>query len=280
MAENSTYSQPVTKLMSLGKLSDAEFVQPRDYIQQFGLTAEHVAELARLMSDTTLWQLSEKQASSWSVIHAMRALTQIRTDEAIRALLDFAELPTEGTWVEEWLWEELPEAFGQIGAKALPTLEQSLQKPSAPHLTLLECVQQIAETDPDTEPACVNIILKCLANAKTNEPDVNGFLIAALMDLAVAKDHLKLIEEVFVTAKVDTSIAGDWDDVQVALGLKEADPNKVRASPFSGLFQDTLLSDSNIDNRPVQIINRPKADKKEKKKRKDAKKARKKNRKK
>lgn len=279
MVEHQTYSPPVDQLLLINKMPDAEIHEPRDYIQQYGFTADHVPELARLMTDTRLWELDDNEASSWAVIHALRALTQIQTDEAIQALLDFALLEKEGTWVEEWLWDELPEAFGQIGAKALPALAQRLQKASPAQLTLLGCVEHIARNDPDARTDCVNIITGLLAHAATNEPDFNGFLIAALMDMDVAKDHLGLIEATFATDNVDLSIAGDWDDVQVELGLKEADPNKVRPSLLDRFFGESLLPDS-PDEPPLLVGQRGKADKKAKKKRKEAKKARKKNRKK
>jgi hypothetical protein len=46
----------------------------------------------------------------------------------------------------------------------------------------------------------------------------NGVLIASLMDLE-AQESAPLMERAFAAKRVDSSIAGDWIDVQYGLGL-------------------------------------------------------------
>jgi hypothetical protein len=50
---------------------------------------------------------------------------------------------------------------------------------------------------------------------------LNGFIIWSLIDLK-AVESVPVIERSFAADCVDESIAGDWEDVQIHMGLKEA----------------------------------------------------------
>jgi hypothetical protein len=55
-----------------------------------------------------------------------------------------------------------------------------------------------------------------------NGPGANGFLVASLVDLH-AVEAAPLIEQAFAATCVDLVVIGDWDAVQIALGLKSAE---------------------------------------------------------
>ena len=61
-----------------------------------------------------------------------------------------------------------------------------------------------------------------LERFEENEPDVNAFLVEALVELE-AKEAAPLIERAFAQGYVDPMVMGDWEDVQVELGLKSAE---------------------------------------------------------
>ena len=52
-----------------------------------------------------------------------------------------------------------------------------------------------------------------------NEPEFNAFLILALVKLG-AKEAAPLMEQAFAAERVELIVMGDWEDVQVRLGLK------------------------------------------------------------
>ena len=60
-----------------------------------------------------------------------------------------------------------------------------------------------------------------------NDPEVNGFLVPSLVELK-AIEAAPLIERAFAARCVDRMIMGDWEDVQVGLGLKSAEEVKQR----------------------------------------------------
>jgi len=61
-----------------------------------------------------------------------------------------------------------------------------------------------------------------LERFEENESDVNAFLVEALVELG-AKEAAPVIERAFAEGYVDPMVMGDWEDVQVELGLKSAE---------------------------------------------------------
>jgi hypothetical protein len=61
-----------------------------------------------------------------------------------------------------------------------------------------------------------------LERFEENESDVNAFLVEALVELG-ATEAAPLIERAFAEGYVDPMVMGDWEDVQVELGLKSAE---------------------------------------------------------
>ena len=76
-----------------------------------------------------------------------------------------------------------------------------------------------------------------LSRHAENDPTVNGFLVSAFCDLK-AVDTIDTIRAAFDADAVNLSIAGDEEDVEIALGLREK-----RDTPqprYDQTFQDAL----------------------------------------
>ena len=69
---------------------------------------------------------------------------------------------------------------------------------------------------------------------------MNAFLVEALVELG-AKEAAPLIERAFAEGYVDPMVMGDWEDVQVELGLKSAE--EVAPKQVSK-WRDSLLPSS------------------------------------
>ena len=108
-------------------------------------------------------------------------------------------------------------------------VEASLEKTkqSITGLTLVDCIERMAELHPETQDACIALLTARLEGAADNHESVNANIISTLVDWK-AMDSLPVIERAFATGNVDLMVMGDFDDVQVELGLKEPDPNKPR----------------------------------------------------
>jgi hypothetical protein len=82
---------------------------------------------------------------------------------------------------------------------------------------------------------CVAALTRQLERSPETEPTLNGFVISYLLELE-AVESAPQIERAFAADRVDLTVAGDWEDVQVRLGLK-----RTRESPRPRLFDPGLL---------------------------------------
>jgi hypothetical protein len=95
-----------------------------------------------------------------------------------------------------------------------------------------------------------------------NEPDVNGFLILGLVELQ-ATEAAPLIERAFAARSVDLMVMGDWEDVQVELGLlsveavEQRHAKRLLETPFPALTgQITLPPHSSKERRQHEVAHR------------------------
>jgi hypothetical protein len=272
-----TYTEPVSKLLTLGRPDNRD--NWLDY-QSFGITRADIPELIRLLKDTDLrWMempddmSEEEDLTEWyGQIHAWRALAQLKAEEAISALLSiFQEIDEYG---DDWYGEESFEVFPMIGPAAIRPLAEYLadtQHGTWARVAASESLQKMVEAHPETKAECVSAIVLALGKNKDNDEALNGSMISDLRQMDAAREHLDLIEQVFKSGNVDEFIDGDFEDLQIELGLREK-RSKPRLHPL--LFRgDQIFVDN---NHPII----KKATAKEKNKRKQEKKSRKRNRKK
>ena len=72
---------------------------------------------------------------------------------------------------------------------------------------------------------CIAFLMEQLELFEENEYDVNTFLIEALVELQ-AMEAAPLIERAFAADRVEEFVIGNWDDIQVRLGMKSAEEVK------------------------------------------------------
>ena len=264
------YSPPLDKLLTLG---DCRELRTWPNYLEFGLTAAHIPDLIRLVADSELHQANSENPAVWGSVHAWRALGQLRAEAAIEPLMSlFHELEED-----DWFHKELPEVYSMIGPAAIPALKAYLSDPSHdlfPRVTASSSLARIATEHPEARDECISVLTQELEKLKEHDPEFNGFLIASLCDLQ-ATESAATIQRAFAVNSVDPSIAGDWEDVQVALGLKEA-----RETPREYGFSPVSESGSFADSTTQQLNAAKKARSKAKGKKKMARQSRKKNRKK
>lgn len=220
-AAAATYGPPVDRLVTLG--DPREQPAPFDY-PALGLGPEQVPELIRLAADSVLnWSDSESR-EVWAPLHAWRALGQLQAAEAIEPLIGlFDELEDP-----DWFNEDMPEVFGQIGPVAIPALAAFLAEPAHElfaRITASTSIEAIGKRHPEARAEAIAVLTRQLDHRQRNDPTLNGFLVSALIGLA-ATEAAPAIERAFAADSVDETIAGDWEDVQVSLRIKEPDPRK------------------------------------------------------
>jgi hypothetical protein len=258
------YEAPVSRLLSMGAPG-----QPMEYAA-LGIAQEHVPALIRMATDPNLHQAFSESDEVWAPLHAWRALGQLRAPAAIEPLVGLLRLVDEEQ--DDWVGEDLPEVLSEFGAPAISALAAFLEDTSRGlwgRIAASAGLAKIAERHPKARDACVVVLTNQLKRFARNGQDLNGSLVSDLVDLG-AVESVMTIERAFAANAVDLSVLGDWEDVQIELGLLDKRITPRRHWGWLG----PRMSVPRI--KAQQVLGKPCA--KAKKKRKDQKASRKKNR--
>lgn len=238
------YSHPVSQLLEYGNI---EFRQYPDYLA-LGFTDEHIPELIRLMQDE-FDDYDENDASKirWAApIHAWRTLAQLKAEAAIPAFLSLLYEIDEKD--NDLACEEFPELLAMIGSAAIPALQSYLhneQHGLYARVAAAHALEQIGNAHPEARLSCIECLEKTLAFYRSNDEDLNGFLISYLVDLR-SIDSLPLIRKVFAAELIDLQMEGDIEDVEIRLGVRTK-----RSTPRPRLSPSfPMLTDFFEDNEP------------------------------
>ena len=255
-----TYSPPVDQLLSYGDARPS--TEWPDYLK-LGLNQEHVSDLIRMATDEDLHWADSESSEVWALIHAWRALGQMHAEAAIEPLIGLLHRIDEDE--DDWVGEELPEVFGMLGSAAIAPLTAYLADATQPlyaRIAAASGFEKIGGARPEVRAECVAALSHQLEQLEVNDPTLNAFLVSPLIDLRAVEAEA-VIERAFAAHCVDVSIAGDWEDVQIALGLKTTREHpRPRLNPFRYLIPDSPadLPADRLAFPPLAGSDGPKAD--------------------
>jgi uncharacterized protein DUF1186 len=244
-----SYPSPVSKLLTVGSCKRDRDGWP-DYLKH-GFRPEHIPDLTRMALDPELNQAGSDNPEVWAPVHAWRALAQLRAEAAIEPLLELLRRIDDEE--NEWVGEELPEVYEEIGPAAIPALTAYLTDITHglwARVAAVSSVQKIAARDFQARATCIPILIEQLSKSATQDPSFNAFLASALIDLQ-AKEALPVIRRAYSDGHVDETVIGDWEDVEIELGLrKERDTPRRPLFPFlfgPGADEDDWEDDPFLD---------------------------------
>ena len=212
-----SYPLPVARLLTLGREPALRRVWP-NYLH-LGLRPQHVADLIGMATDGALLKAEERDPAAWAPLHAWRALGQL---EAVQAVAPFYAL-LEAWPGDQAMMSEIPVALGMIGAAALPTATLWLfdeTRIDALRIAAGQVLAQAGYHHPDRRDEAAGVLLQQLHDWEIQSSDLNAFLIDNLLDLGAA-EAAPVMEAAFAAGKVTLWVNGDWEDVQIDLGLLE-----------------------------------------------------------
>jgi hypothetical protein len=222
----------VDRLLGLGTLFTRR--EWRDY-PQMGFGPGHVPELIRMACDLALNNADEDDPHAYAPLHAWRALGQLAAPEAAAPLVDLlVQLPDD-----DFANEELPEVLGMIGAAALEPAGAALANASHEERTRVSAanaLEEIGKRHPELRDRSVALLMRQLEEWPAQTEWLNGVLIDYLVELH-ATDAAPLMQAAFEAGRADEMIRGDWEDVQIDLGLLEERLTPSRPSPWMGRLQ-------------------------------------------
>ncbi len=230
---NKQYSATVDKLLAVG---DCRKIKDWPNYLDMGITSANIAELIEMALDEELNNSDSDSPEVRAPLHAWRALGQLQAKEAIQPLTRlFHELEDS-----DWAGEELPEVYAMIGKDAITVLSEYLDDDTHslyPRVTSAHSLECIGTKNPEARDECILVLTKQLEKFNKNDPELNAFLISYLVDLK-AVESLSTIEQAYTSDCVDCFIQGDFEDVEISLGLKPERENKKTHSNF---FENKIL---------------------------------------
>lgn len=211
----SSYHPPAARLLTLGREPATRRTWP-DY-RNLGLSDRHVPELVRMATDPALFEADEWSAESWAPVHAWRALGQLEAASAAAPLFALLERAADDPLVHE----EVPAVLGMIGPPSLATatlwlFDETRDEPL--RFIAARVLAEVAHEYPERRDEAVAVLVQQLKDWPHQSPALNAILIAHLAELREAA-AAPLIEAAYAAGAVDLAVHGDWEDVQVDLGL-------------------------------------------------------------
>ena len=209
------YAPPVAQLLELGEDKVRQDPWP-DYLG-LGLTHEHVQELIRMLADAELNEYDGSPGRYWPRIHAWRALGQLRAGEATQPLFRILEEDID----EGWVLEEIPEVLGMIGHPAIAPARALLTRDDVnefAHSGAMRALRLVALGHPEARDEAMGVMVELLRGWPDHDPTFNAVLINELTYIGDSST-VPLMAAAFEADAVDEMIGGDWEDVQVSMGL-------------------------------------------------------------
>lgn len=212
-----------------------------NYLDELGITSEHVPELIRMATDEVLNYADSDSVEVWAPVHAWRCLGFLKAEEAVEPLLGLFV----GEEYADWTREEIPWVLGMIGESAIAPTALFLagrKNDDWDRASAIAALEHIAVLHPSLKESCIKRVASQLADFEYNSESLNAFLVSTLIELeAVSK--AALIERVYRTGEIDDSVCGTWATVQIELGLaKEEDFDPSELEPEYRWFPPELDS--------------------------------------
>lgn len=228
MSTANTYTEPVSRLLSLGEPPNEENPiagKPfRDYTA-LGVSTEHIPDLIRLATDEFFHNEANPESPEvYAPIHAWRALGQLRAEASIEPLISLLHRIDENK--DDWVGDDLPYVFGLIGEAALAPLAKYVLDTDSPvyaKIAAKEGIQEVGLAYPETRARCVELLTETMNRESFPGIDaeaariLRGFVLASLIDLQ-ATEALPAIQAAFEKDWIDISITGDFEDALIELG--------------------------------------------------------------
>jgi hypothetical protein len=180
---------------------------------------ENIPELISIASDLDLFN-SKSEAEYWAPVHAWRVLGEMRAKDAALPLLERFDDYHECYWAGD----ELPDIVANIcGGYHINEISNHLfdaSKGNASRIMAVSTIKILADLYEDKKGEYIDIIAHCLDESSQNSKSLNTVLILALVDLQ-AKSKIDNIRRAFQEGRIDSFFAGDIEDVEIDLGLRE-----------------------------------------------------------
>ena len=204
----------IKALNTLGEPQDGQ--KWLDY-SKFGITSSDAKQLVALIKDKEGEFYESEEEDYWVPLHAWRALKPLMPgglESLINGFNSFCE--------DEWAQDEIPEVIAAARNHAIEPLVDFIlnaDNASQARFMAIDALSQIGKAHSFLRAKAIDNLSKCIQTLGAKDDAVNGFVISHLVDLKAVDAHA-VIQAAFAEERVDMSISGDLEDVEIGLGLR------------------------------------------------------------
>jgi uncharacterized protein len=238
------------KIQPLLELGQPETREWPDYVSTYNLSDDDVPALLELFNGdklASLCALDYDWPAAWAQLHAWRALGQLGSEAAIEPIINSFDTQCN----DDYGLEELSVVMGLFGPRAIEPLASYWQrgrKEQFADVLAMDSLFEIAGSYPQTRDRVIAIARNYMANPTVSNYSLNTLLMAHLVDIG-AREAIDGIRQLFALDCIDISCAGDLEDIEIELGLREQRstprPSQANFGP-SGLLEDEKPEDDDI----------------------------------
>lgn len=204
----------IKALKTLGEPQDGQ--KWLDY-SKLGITSSDAKLLVALIKDKEGEFAESEEDDYWVPLHAWRALKPLMPG-GLESLIDGFNLFCE----DEWAQDEIPGVIAAARNAAIEPLVDFIlntRNESQARFMAIDALSQVGHTHSFLRAKAIENLSNCVQTLKSTDGAINGFVISHLVDLK-AVDTQAVIQAAFAEGRVDMSVSGDLEDVEIGLGLR------------------------------------------------------------
>ena len=233
----------ILKTLGVPVLGDWE-----DYLQ-YGFDANDIDWLLAIIKQDVDINFEEDKDAIYVPIYAWRVLGQLGDESIINPLI--STLNGYAVSDDDWALCELPKVFALLGEKAIQSLQQFMcvkTNEEYARANASDGLFEIYSKDNSLRDKIIKSYKSYLENPDVFAYALNGLIIGCLMRL---KGHelLDEVESLYAKDCVDLTICGNFDDYEMALGLRiknsmsEVDHRKLMFEQHTSKIQTDLIGE-------------------------------------
>lgn len=204
------------------------YKQDSYYTTQCRISSEDVPELLQIVQywNDPDWPYPSDEPGIAADRHflmpvtAWRSLAEFRSEVAVAGLIDLLLVASNDT-DDDWVSNDLPQAFAKIGLPALAALAQVARNESnveRARMIAVESIEAIMTQDKSTRAEVSDVLVNLMETADQNTYALNGLLAACLTDNRIT-EAAEAIERAFAADLIDVGFTGDWEMTRTELGV-------------------------------------------------------------
>jgi yecA family protein len=220
----------INKLAQFGEQEARQSAWP-DY-SACGFTVDDALTLVEVVGDAELSNVDDDGNDVWIPLHAWRALKPLMPVGLVE-LLPMMNVLAE----DDWASTELPKVIAAAGELAIAPLQAFIRDRANQEYArsmAVDALGEVVRQEAGLREKVISVLAACLQAGANDDLWVNSALVSTLMDCD-AVEAIDVIREAYAADKVDWSVCGDVEEVELGLGLRE---KRDTPAPRYNLFRE------------------------------------------